>query len=187
MGINRRRRREQGQALVEFALVLPVFLLVVFSIIQFGMLLGGQDALANSVREATRYAATVPVANTSDAGTCGSGVGSQVYIKLTAALQQKMPNYIAANLVGCGAPAPSSSVSYCIRANPSTPGSLTYSIWVQVTAVYGHPLFTPLVGSILDPLDGVADGRLRATASEQMRVETFNLSGPYLGGFPACT
>ena len=181
-----RRDQERGQALVEFALVLPIFLLVVFSIMQFGLLLGGQDGLDNSVREATRYAATVPVANTSDAGTCSSGVGSQVYSKLKSALQQKVPDYISANLVVCGAPAPSSTVSYCVRANPSTPGSPTYSIWVQVTAVYGHPLFIPLVGAILDRLDGVVDGRLRATATEQMRVETFTLSGPYLGGVPVC-
>jgi Flp pilus assembly protein TadG len=181
--IVRRRHRQRGQALVEFALVFPILVLVLFSIIQFSMLLGGQDGMANAVREATRYAATVPVANSNDAGSCGSGVGSQVYSQLNTALGQKVPGYVATNLVGCGAPAPASTVVYCLRANPDG----TSSIWVQVTAVYRHPLYIPLVSNIVDLFDGVADGRLRASTSEQMRVETYALSGPYRGGFLTCT
>lgn len=181
----------RGQALVEFSLVIPVFLLIVFSVVQFGMLLGGQDALDNSVREATRYAATVPVSNTTDAGSCAAGVGANVYARLQTVLSQKVPGYAAANLVACGDPAPATTVSYCIRANadntPTISTDDTYSIWVQITAVYRHPLFIPLVGMIVDQFDGAADSHLRATATEQMRVETFSLSGPYLGGFSTCT
>jgi len=185
------RRSQCGQALAEFALVIPVFLLVLFSIIQFGMLMGGQDGMANAVREATRYAATVPVANTSDAGSCSSGVGGQVYSELNTALQRKVPGYVATNLVVCNPLAPpttpTTKVVYCVRANPTIGLPATYSIWVQVTAVYRHPLYIPLVGNIVDGFDGVDDGRLRATTSEQMRVETYALSGSNVGGFTACT
>ena len=173
----------QGQALVEFALVLPVFLLVVFSVIQFGFLLGGQDAMSNAVREATRYASTLPVANTTDAGSCSCGTGQQAYNQLLTSLRAKVPGFVPGNLVACGAAAPASSVSYCIRSNPDA----TYSIYVTVSVVYRQPLFVPLVGPIVDRIDGTADNALRTSASEQMRVETYNLSGGYLGGFPTCS
>jgi len=176
------RDDERGQALAEFALVIPLFLLLVFSVIQFGMILGGQDGLSNAVREATRYASTVPVANTSDAGSCSTGVGQQVYSKLLTSLAAKIPGYVSGNLVACGQPAPSSSVTYCVRQNPDN----TYAIFVQVQAVYRETLYVPIVGTIVDRLDGTADNRLRATASEQMRVETFNLTDLTAAGFPIC-
>lgn len=54
-------RADRGQALPEFALVLPLVILTFFGIIQFGITLGGHIALVNSVREATRYASASPV------------------------------------------------------------------------------------------------------------------------------
>lgn len=50
-------RRPIGQALVEFALVFPMFLLLLFSIISFGMYVFYNQQLANASREAARYAA----------------------------------------------------------------------------------------------------------------------------------
>jgi len=50
-------RHRRGQALTEFALVLPVFALVVFSIIVFGLYVFYNQQLANAAREAARYAA----------------------------------------------------------------------------------------------------------------------------------
>jgi len=54
---SRRRRGGRGQALVEFALVLPFFLTVVFGIIVLGLAVFYQQQLANAAREAARYAA----------------------------------------------------------------------------------------------------------------------------------
>ncbi len=177
-------RGNRGQSLVEFALVVPIFLLIVFAIIQFGMIMGAQDGLSNAVREATRYASTVPVSNTADEGSC-AGAGTPInatFSRLTTMLQQKMPGYVSANLVPCGTNPTDSKVSYCVRRNPDA----TYSIWVQVTAVYKHQLFIPVISAIVDGLDGTPDNRLRATATEQMRVETFTLASPTPGGFPTC-
>jgi Flp pilus assembly protein TadG len=181
---DRERTRQSGQSLVEFALVVPIFLLIVFAIIQFGMIMGAQDGLSNAVREATRYASTVPVSNTADEGSC-AGAGTPInatFSRLTTMLQQKMPGYVSANLVPCGTNPTDSKVTYCVRLNPDN----TYSIWVQVTAVYRHQLFIPVISAIVDRLDGTSDNRLRATATEQMRVETFTLSSPTPGGFPTC-
>lgn len=48
---------EKGQALVEFALVLPVLLLILCGIIDFGWIFGNQLAANNAAREAARYTA----------------------------------------------------------------------------------------------------------------------------------
>lgn len=51
-------RDRAGQALVEFALVFPLFLLVLFSVIVFGLYVFYNQQLENAAREAARYAAT---------------------------------------------------------------------------------------------------------------------------------
>ncbi len=50
------RRRESGQAMVEFALVLPILLAVLCGIIDFGWLYYNQLTLTNAAREGARYA-----------------------------------------------------------------------------------------------------------------------------------
>ena len=52
-----RERSGFGQALTEFALILPLFALVLFSIIVFGLYVFYNQQLANAAREAARYAA----------------------------------------------------------------------------------------------------------------------------------
>ena len=47
----------RAQALVEFALVLPLFLVLLFSIITFGLYIFFNQQLENAAREAARYAA----------------------------------------------------------------------------------------------------------------------------------
>jgi len=50
-------RAERGQTMVEFAIVLPVLLLIVFAIIQFGILFNNFVALTDAVRAGARTAA----------------------------------------------------------------------------------------------------------------------------------
>jgi Flp pilus assembly protein TadG len=49
-------RAERGQTMVEFAIVLPVLLLVVFAVIQFGILFSNFVALTDAVRAGARTA-----------------------------------------------------------------------------------------------------------------------------------
>lgn len=51
-----RRRGGQGQALVEFALVAPLFFLLLFSIIEFARAIYYMEILNNAAREGARYA-----------------------------------------------------------------------------------------------------------------------------------
>jgi hypothetical protein len=50
-------RNRRGQALTEFALVVPIFLLVLFSVIVLGLFVFYQQQLDTAAREAARYAA----------------------------------------------------------------------------------------------------------------------------------
>ena len=49
--------KEGGQSLVEFALVLPIFLLVLFAIVDFGMAFHAWITVTNSAREGARLGA----------------------------------------------------------------------------------------------------------------------------------
>ena len=50
------RRRGRGQAMVEFALIAPIFFLLLFSIIEFGRAVYYIQMLNNAAREGARYA-----------------------------------------------------------------------------------------------------------------------------------
>jgi Flp pilus assembly protein TadG len=69
MTIRAHTKDERGQTMVEFALVLPVLLVVLFGIIQFGITYGNYVALTDAVRAGARTAAvsrssTDPVGDT---------------------------------------------------------------------------------------------------------------------------
>ena len=51
-----RRRRSRGQALVEFALVAPMFFLLLFGIVEAGRFIFYYETLNNATREGARYA-----------------------------------------------------------------------------------------------------------------------------------
>lgn len=143
---------QRGQGLVEFALILPLLVVMFFGIIQFGFLFGGQIALVNAVREATRYASTSPV---------NSNPTSQIMD----AVARGVPGYTGA--------ATPPSYSYCYYPDPLlSSGVQTYSARIRIAVTYGHPLFVPLVGSLVDGIDGTSDNKFTATVREEMRVES---------------
>ncbi len=60
------RRRFTGQGLVEFALVVPIFFLMLIGVMEMGRLLWMNHELTNGTREAARYA----MVHGSEASTC---------------------------------------------------------------------------------------------------------------------
>src|SRR4051794_14469125 len=113
--MTKRKRDGGGQALVEFALVAPLFFLLVFAVIQFAILLGGQIGVSNAAREVARYASTVPANSNAAAVSQANTV---------------LPRYIP----GFNPAAASVIVAYCYYPNPTTP--TTYSQKVIVTVTY---------------------------------------------------
>ncbi|MGE4486016.1 MAG: TadE/TadG family type IV pilus assembly protein [Oscillospiraceae bacterium] len=68
-------KNENGQAIVEFALVLPILLLLLCGIIDFGWIFGNQLLANNATREAARYTAIHYYdSNTDDDGTIAAGI-----------------------------------------------------------------------------------------------------------------
>jgi Flp pilus assembly protein TadG len=55
--LKRRKNNQQGQAVVEFAVILPVLLLVLFSILQFGIVFNNYIQVTAAAREGARKAA----------------------------------------------------------------------------------------------------------------------------------
>lgn len=89
---NLRSRRQRGATLAEFALTLPILLILIFGIIEFGRLFQAWVTLQNSAREATRYATTgqfdgdrypldtiVPCVETDERGTQSSRDSVPIY------------------------------------------------------------------------------------------------------------
>lgn len=115
----KRLRNEKGQSLVEFALVLPILLLVVFAIIDFGWLFFNKLAIENGAREGARYAA-VEAAEKSEA-------------QMLPGVEDRVRDHIA------------SWTNVDVKKNPSAPGA-TDEKYVTVTVDADVPVLTPFIG-----------------------------------------
>ena len=58
--------RSRGQSLVEFALVLPVFMVLLMALLDFGRVVFAQNTVAQAAREAARFAAVSPAQSKAD-------------------------------------------------------------------------------------------------------------------------
>jgi Flp pilus assembly protein TadG len=68
--LNRALRGSEGQDLVEFALVVPILLLLLFGILEMGRLVFTYNTLANAAREGARFGIVHP--SSAGAGTCAA-------------------------------------------------------------------------------------------------------------------
>jgi Flp pilus assembly protein TadG len=182
-GIAANRRR--GQALPEFALILPVLMLIFLSIVQIVFIFAAQIGITNAVREAARLAAvTTPTTTAAQAfgvGSNGSGVYSALTNGTTGFLKRNVFAYSTGALVTSGSPI----TEVCYTSFIDSAGKP--AVKVRVEAYYRHPLFIPLIGAILDGFDGASDGGLRIGAAEEMRVENDELLSTYPGLAAPCT
>jgi hypothetical protein len=56
----RKNGREKGQAILEFALILPLFLILIMGVVDFGLALKSYITVTNASREGARYAVICP-------------------------------------------------------------------------------------------------------------------------------
>jgi hypothetical protein len=158
--VRRGPAREGGQALVEFALVAPLFFLLVFAVIQFGLLMASQNGLVDGVREAARRAATYRINEGSFDATVFPGICSNI--------RAELEERLADRVVGWNPGALTSTINYEWEQNPE---SDEWFLVAHVHAAFKNPLYVPLVSVFLDNSDGSADDALTLTADERMRVE----------------
>jgi len=146
----------RGQALAEFALVIPVFFFLVAGIVQFGLIFWSQQTLTQIARDTGRWAAT------------------QTYCDGNTALVTQAANDIAANstlfgysanLWANGGTGTTNKVVVSWprdTGEPCPPASNQDEAWVQVEIRHQIPIFFPLVPG---------DGQLSTTAEFRMEPE----------------
>jgi Flp pilus assembly protein TadG len=174
--------RARGQGLVEFALVLPILALLLLAIIQFSFIFAAQIGVTNAVREAARIGAvTTPTTTDSQATTTAPIIYDRLTNTFNGLLKRNVFAFAEANIVTSGAV----DTRVCYReAQDLTSGE--YTIFVKVEGGYRHLIFIPLLGGLLDGIDGVSDGGLQIGTAEEMRVENDTLVSPSSPTISAC-
>lgn len=111
---------ERGQDLVEFALVMPLLILLTMGVIEFGVIVSNYNTLANAVREGARYGTTHP--SEANSGACDSGLPGVVWAACRSAV-----NLVPANIMVVSTKSTSGSPSLTVR--------LTYHTRLLTTAL----------------------------------------------------
>jgi hypothetical protein len=132
--MNGRHARPRGQAMVELALVLPVLLLIMMGIFDFGRAVFAYNSLSNAAREGARIAivdqtvtAGVPVGAT-EAANQASGLGLDASDPAAVKV-----SYLLPDLSG---PCPTRTIN-CVA---------------RVEVHYDFTAITPIIGSVIGPI-----------------------------------
>lgn len=133
-----RRRRTRAQALVEFALVLPVFLFLVVIAIDFGRLFYSYIQISNAAREGANYGAGAPTDTVNITG------------RVTAEKNAQGQRGEAAPIVTTACADPSGSTIACSLATGGGGAGNTVSVTVRVPFTFLTPLVNGFFGGGLD-------------------------------------
>lgn len=149
------RPRGEGQALTEFALILPVLLLALMIILDFGRAIYAYNAISNAARIGGRTA-----------------IVNQTPTEIRArAIAQATALGIDPSSTSCP---PSGTSGVCIEFRNATltgpcTGVSTLGCVAQVTVKYSFTPFTPIIGQILGPVP--------MTSQTQQAIESSCTSG----------
>jgi Flp pilus assembly protein TadG len=171
-------RRGHGQALAEFAIIAPLFFLMIFFVIQIGLIFAAQNGLVDGVRNAARRAATYRINDQSFDATVWSSICSTIGTELDRQLGDGRTG-----ILGFSTANRTRTIAYEWQQNP---GGGDYFLVAHVSATYKNQLYVPLVSAFLDITDGTMDNKVQLSASEQMRVENPGLAPSPLPSIPAC-
>lgn len=140
-------KNEKGAAAVEFAIVLPIFLILVFGVIEFGFALYDKALITNASREGARFAILFEDPVNSD---------TDIETRVKSKLNYLDDNPSASDLINLGAPGSTVTVSVL-------PATRTTGTDVTVTVNYTYSfLVLPSFMSI---------GDLNLSGQTTMRME----------------
>ena len=143
-------RRERGQAMVEFALVLPIFLLVLLGVFDFGRAIYAYNDVANAAREGAR---TAIIYQSEDA------------IRAKAAQQATALGLLATDPGGCppnGGPTTAASgtcVHFFLGDSTVTCDPIAIECNAVVSVKWEYRAIVPLVGNVVGAIPLVATSR----------------------------
>lgn len=164
------KRRSRGQSLTEFALVLPVFLLVVLIGLDFGRAFLAWVEVNNAVREAANFAALNPDAW--NAGNPNAGEQAQYQTLIT----NEWAN------IDCTVPSPAP--------DPDFPGGNAIGAPAKVTISCQFHLITPIISAVLGnaiAVSGTAAFPIRSGAIAGIPVQTGPVPTPTQAPSPTPT
>jgi len=141
---------EKGASLVEFALVLPLLLLLVFGIIEFGLLMYNKAMLTNASREGARAGIVYDYDEATDT------IDRLTQAQITTIVNNYCQNY----LVTFG-----STPSLTVTTNPTTTETIPSGNYLTVNVSYRYDFL--LVPAFISGLGG----GLNLLASTTMRAE----------------
>lgn len=144
------RRNQRGLAVVEFALVLPLLLLVLFGIVELGLIMYDKAMITNASREAARNGVVYSIPYLPVTASDGSPSISAI-----------ATNYLTNNLINLGSASPSVSV-------PSGACSATGS---QLQVVVSYKFTGLALGNTFNPLPGILNNVLSLSAATTMTCE----------------
>ncbi len=131
--------QQEGQSAVEFALILPVLLLIVLGIIQFGLIFSAQISLENAVREGARTAAVLGQTE----GNGNPNINARVHQAGGGLDQSKMRIFVT----------------------PNSNSSRWAGTAITVTVSYSAPVVVPIINGIIG--NSIALSSSSTTRSEQ--------------------
>jgi Flp pilus assembly protein TadG len=157
----RRLRAEEGQALVELALVIPLLIFILFAIVDFGEAINQYNDATNLANLGARAAAVASATNTDPAG-CGTSTSLVSYIQCEGARD----NAALAN------------ATVCASGTFTTGGTITVSVSSQFNWLH-------VLESGVGDVGGLS---LNSTISSQavMRDEQANSGNPWIDSSPGC-
>lgn len=127
--VRRINEERHGQALVEFALMVPVLLLIIAGIVESGRVFQTYLQLANATREGARVASVIP----------------QVTSAIESAVKRELPSDVSTSInitVACAA-AGSSTFDNCITSYPPASGDK-----LAVTVSYFYTPIMPVLNGL---------------------------------------
>jgi Flp pilus assembly protein TadG len=148
----RRKNGEKGQALAEFALLVPLFLILLFAIVDFGMGFHSWITVTNSAREGARVGAVHPPLNVASSPCSGK-----------ASLEQCIEDRVRET---AGLPNQDTKMFVYIT---NAEGQSGESVVVKVD--YGYDFITPLAGLFQFFSVDAIGSTLNLSSTADMRLE----------------
>lgn len=130
--IRRLWARQDGQGLVEFAIILPVLLILIFGIMEFSLLLYNQHVITNASREGARY-----------------GIVARAPRRSLAEIQAVVDNYCGDHLITFGEGTPTT----VIQPDPTSGAVFGDDLTVRVTFSYDFLVLPSFIGDLAGVLD----------------------------------
>ena len=147
--------REGGQSLAEFAMVMPIFIILAFGIIDFGMGLRAYIGVAQASREAARYASVGNPPGTFTSGGTGDCDGS-VTTNTVGRACKSLNGLNLDNVLDVDVVYPSGTA-------PGEP--------VEVAIAYKYNFITPVDRVVNFFSSGALDDSITVSSSTSMRLE----------------